>query len=94
VVTPLVSALLDGTANAFLTLRIGLIASQYGVPLTRLEMKPTRGLAASGAAKLLGGIVMEGTQSISRVITQAAGKKIVSAGSALADKTKQRLQSL
>jgi hypothetical protein len=92
-VTPLVSAIMDGAANAFLTLRIGLIASQYCVPLTRLEKKPTRRLAAGRAAKLLGGIVMEGTQTISRVITKAAGKKIVSAGSALADKTKQGLQS-
>ncbi len=93
-VTPLVSAIMDGTANAFLTLRIGLIASQYCVPLTRLEKKPTRRRAASRAAKLLGGIVIEGTQTISRVITKSAGKKIVSAGNALADKTKQGLQSL
>jgi hypothetical protein len=93
-VSPLVSAIMDGTANAFLTLRIGLIASQYCVPLTRLEKKPVRRLAAGRAAKLLGGIVVEGTQTISRVITKAAGKKIVSAGSALADKTRQGLQSL
>ena len=93
-ITPLVSAILDGTANAFLTLRVGIIASRYCVPLTHLERKPTRRLASACAAKLLGGIVVEGTQNISCVVTKVAGKKIASAGSALAEKTKQGIQSL
>lgn len=93
-VSPLASAILDGTANTFLTLRVGIIASRYCVPLTHLKKKQTRRLASACAAKLLGGIVIAGTQDISRVVTKAAGKKIASAGSALAKKTKQGLHTL
>lgn len=93
-VTPMISAIMDGTANAFLTLRVGIIASWYCVPLTHLKKKPTRRLASVCAAKLLGGIVIEGTQAISRAVTRAAGKKIASAGSAMAKKTKQGLNTL
>jgi hypothetical protein len=93
-VTPFVAATLDGTANAFLTLRVGLITSWYCAPLVRLEKKKTRRQAAAQAAKLLGAIVVEGAQKIGLAVTKATGKKIVSTGSALAGKTKQGLKSL
>ncbi len=93
-VTPFVAATLDGTANAFLTLRVGLITSWYCAPLVRIEKKKARRQAAAQAAKLLGAIVMEGAQKIGLAVTKATGKKIVSAGSALAGKTKQGLKSL
>jgi hypothetical protein len=93
-VTPLVSSIMDGTANAFLTLRIGIIASWYCVPLTPLKKKPTRRLASAQAARLLGGIVIEGSQVIGRTVTRAAGRKIVSAGSSLAKKTRRGFQCL
>jgi hypothetical protein len=93
-VTPLVSAIMDGTANAFLTLRVGIIASRYCVPLTHLKKKTTRRVASARAAKLLGGIVIQGTQDICRVVTKAAGKKFASAGSSLAEKTKKGLYTL
>jgi hypothetical protein len=93
-VTPFVAATLDGAANAFLTLRVGIITSWYCAPLVRIEKKKARRQAAARAAKLLGGIVVEGAQKIGLALTKATGKKIVSAGSALAGKTKQSLKSL
>ncbi len=93
-VTPFVAATLDGTANAFLTLRVGIITSWYCAPLVRIEKKKARRQAAAQAAKLLGAIVMEGAQKIGLALTKATGKKIVSAGNVLAGKTKQGLKSL
>ena len=93
-VTPFVAATLDGTANAFLTLRVGIITSWYCAPLVRIEKKKARRQAAAQAAKLLGAIVVEGAQRIGLAVTKATGKKIVSAGSALAGKTKQGLKCL
>ncbi len=93
-VTPFVAATLDGTANAFLTLRVGIITSWYCTPLVRIEKKKARRQAAAQAAKLLGSIVVEGAQKIGLAVTKATGKKIVSASSALAGKTKQGLKSL
>ena len=93
-VTPFVAATLDGTANAFLTLRVGIITSWYCAPLVRIEKKKARRQAAAQAAKLLGAIVVEGAQKIGLAVTKATGKKIASAGSALAGKTKQGLKSL
>jgi hypothetical protein len=93
-VTPFVAATLDGTANAFLTLRVGIITSWYCAPLVRIEKKKARRQAAAQAAKLLGAIVVEGAQKIGLALTKATGKKIVSASSALAGKTKQGLKSL
>jgi len=59
-VSLLVTSLLDGSANALLTLRIGVLASRYcGI---RLE-DGRRGVARSAsleAAKLLGGVVAQG----------------------------------
>lgn len=93
-VTPFVAATLDGTANAFLTLRVGIITSRYCAPLVRIEKKKARRQAATQAAKLLGAIVVEGAQKIGLAVTKATGKKIFSAGSALAGKTKRGIKSL
>jgi hypothetical protein len=93
-VTPFVAATLDGTANAFLTLRVGILTSWYCAPLARIEKNQARRRAAALAAKLLGSIVMEGAQKIGLAVTKATGKKIASAGCALAGKTKQGFRSL
>jgi hypothetical protein len=93
-VTPFVKATLEGTANAFLTLRVGILTSWYCAPLVRIEKQRARRQTATLAAKLLESIVMDGAQKIGLALTKATGKKIASTGSALAGKTKQGLKSL
>jgi hypothetical protein len=57
----LAEAVLSGSANAFLTLRVGMITKQYCRCTTRIEKAGLRRAATLQAAKLLGNIVKEGT---------------------------------
>lgn len=74
----LVNSLLDGSANAFMTLRIGVLARRYA----GLRVEPDRGLMARSAALesagLLGGVVSHGAARVAsltrRLILQKATK--------------------
>jgi len=65
----LASSVLSGAANAFLTLRIGMIAKQYSNCLVRAEKKSIRRTATVQAAKLIGRIVKDG---VGRMTASAA----------------------
>jgi hypothetical protein len=96
-VSLLVNSLLDGSANAFLTLRIGVLARRYA----GLKIEPDRGLVARSAslesAALLGEVVSRGAGRVAlltrRLILQSAAqgtsraaKGVVGLGSSLFDK--------
>lgn len=55
----LVNSAIQGTANAFLTLRVGFIAQQYMGSLVRLERRRVKRSASLQAVRLLGAIVSE-----------------------------------
>ena len=89
-----VNSVLSGTANAFLTLRVGIIAQQYSRALTRPQRSTLRRLAVVRAGGMLGTIAVAGAGKVSSTIGRAtgrmftgamsgAGKRIVSTGSAL-----------
>ncbi len=61
----LVNSVLEGAANAFLTLRVGLIARSYSGALVRPDQKALRRSASLEAIRLLGGIVSQGARTIS-----------------------------
>jgi uncharacterized membrane protein YcjF (UPF0283 family) len=69
------NSLLDGTANAFLTLRIGAITKQYCGSLTRQETRSIRRLASAQAARMLGSIVLASSKKVTSAIYEAARKK-------------------
>lgn len=69
------NSLLDGTANAFLTLRIGIITKQYCRSLVRIERKTIRRLAGVEAAQMLGAIVLTSSQKVTTAILKAARRK-------------------
>ncbi|MBA4393938.1 MAG: hypothetical protein C0407_10335 [Desulfobacca sp.] len=69
------NSLLDGTANAFLTLRIGIITKQYCRSLVRVEPKSIRRLASVEAAHMLGAIVLTSSKKVTNAILKAAKKK-------------------
>jgi hypothetical protein len=71
----LVNSVLTGAANAFLTLRVGIIARRYCGSLVTPEKKDLRKAAGAEAAKLLGSIVRQGASTVSKAIWDAAKSK-------------------
>lgn len=74
-----VNSVMTGTANAFLTLRVGVIAQGYSRALVRPERRTLRRTAIVRAAGMLGGIATDGAKKISGAIARASGKSITSA---------------
>ena len=72
----LASSVLSGSANAFLTLRVGMITKEYCRCTVRLEKAGLRRAATVKAAKLLGSIVREGTVKLSKATMTASRTKL------------------
>lgn len=72
----LASSVLSGSANAFLTLRVGMITKEYCRCTTQIERKGLRRAATVRAAKLLGSIVSDGTRKLSRAAFDASKAKV------------------
>lgn len=71
ITTVLLASILEGTANAFLTLRVGLVAKEYCASTVR---RPKRELSRSAlvqSTKLLGGIVFNGARTVSGAVSGA-----------------------
>jgi len=62
----LASSVLSGSANAFLSLRVGMITKEYCRCTTRVEKAGLRRAATLKAAKLLSAIVRDGTVKLSK----------------------------
>ncbi len=71
----LAEAVLSGSANAFLTLRVGMITKEYCRCTTRVEKSGLRRAATLQAAKLLGSIVKDGTSRLSRAAVAGTKSK-------------------
>jgi hypothetical protein len=72
----LVNSVLTGTANAFLTLRVGIIARRYCGSLVLTEKRTLRRAASAEAAKLLGSIVRQGTAKLSKALWKVSKGKV------------------
>jgi hypothetical protein len=68
----LANSVLTGTANAFLTLRVGIIARRYCGSLVVAERRTLRRAASAEAAKSLGSIVAQGTAKLSKALWNAS----------------------
>jgi len=77
----LAEAVLSGSANAFLSLRVGMIAKEYCRCTTRIEKSGLRRAATMQAAKLLGSIVKDGTRRLSRAAVTGTKSKFAGAWS-------------
>jgi Domain of unknown function (DUF697) len=75
----LASSVLSGSANAFLTLRVGMITKEYCRCTTRVEKKGLRRAATLKTAKLLGSIVKDGTVKLSKAVVNASTSKVTKA---------------
>ena len=73
------SSVLTGTTNAFLTLRVGIIAKQYCTALVTRPKRSIRQSAVAEAALMLGSIVAAGTRRVSSALLKASGQKVTGA---------------
>lgn len=90
----LTNSLIEGTANAFLTLRIGSVTRQYCGALTQLDKRLVRRSATVAAAALLGAIVRDSAGVVSKAILKAAGEVGTRSATAARDGLANRLQKL
>jgi len=67
----IVNSAITGSSNAFLTLRIGKVTQQYCGSLVRQERQAVRNSATAKAAKMLAGIVYEGSKKLVRYMGSA-----------------------
>jgi hypothetical protein len=72
----LANCVLDGSANAFLTLRVGMIAKRHCGALILEQRATLRSAATAEAAQHLGGIVADGSARISKAIWRASVGKV------------------
>jgi hypothetical protein len=72
VASMVLNSLLDGTANAFLTLRVGVICQNYCRCITAVDRSAIRRSSSLAAASMLGSIVLNSAGSVSKVIMEAA----------------------
>jgi hypothetical protein len=68
----LAKSALSGAANAFLTLRVGMITKRYCNALVRPERRLLKRSATIDATRLLGGIVTDGAKRIAQGLRQRA----------------------
>jgi hypothetical protein len=72
----LANCVLDGSANAFLTLRVGMIAKRHCGALVVEPKASVRRAATAEAATYLGAIVADGTKRISIAVWRASVDKV------------------
>jgi len=70
------SSVLSGSANAFLTLRVGIIAQSYCRALVRPAKSSLRRTAIARAAGMLGAIAVEGARKVSTALVKASGRTV------------------
>lgn len=90
----LVNSVLTGTANAFLTLRVGIIARRYCGSLVIAEKRTLRRAATAEAAKLLGSIVRQGTTKLSKALWKVSKGKVGGLFSGMKEYAKEVRSSL
>jgi len=68
------SSIIQGSANAYLTLRVGVIARNYCASLARQERSQIRRNAAIQAAAMLAKVLGESTYKVTRAVIRATAK--------------------
>lgn len=85
----LVSSVLSGSSNAFLTLRVGAIAKQYCRSLVAPSRRTVRHNATLEATRMLGGIVADGTKKIHNAIWVSSKSKLETAVGGVGERIKR-----
>lgn len=89
----IINSVLNGTGNAFLTLRVGMIAKRSCGSLYVAERRSLRRAATVEALNLLGGVISQGVRKISRAMIKGSKEKMVSTVSGAASQVKEAGQA-
>lgn len=68
------NSIIQGSANAYLTLRVGVITKDYCASLVRPERNKVRRIAAVQAAALLAKVLSESSYNVTRAVVRATAK--------------------
>lgn len=90
----LVNSVVTGTANAFLTLRVGIVAKRYCGALVVPERRALRRLAASQAAQMLGAIARDGAKRVAGAFWMASKARAGDAARGFGESVMQVLRAL
>ena len=83
--TVISNCILSGAANAFFTLRVGVITTQYCNALVARDKSLVRKFATTEAARLLGSIVSAGTKQVMKGVATKTGERVWSAATSITD---------
>ena len=92
--TLLMNSVMTGTANAFLTLRVGIVAKRYCGALVLPEPRALRRLAVSQAAQMLGGIARDGAKRVAGAFWSASTTRAGDAARGVGESLLQGLRAL
>jgi hypothetical protein len=90
----LVNSMVAGAANAFLTLRVGVIAKRYCGALVVPERRALRRAAASEAAGMLAGITRDGARRVAQAFWNASRTKAADTVRGFGDSVKESMRVL
>jgi hypothetical protein len=86
--TLFVNSVTTGAANAFLTLRVGIIAKQYCRAVVTADRRIVRRAAVLQATQLLGGVVLDGTRRVAAAVGTATKRTVGEAIESFGDQIK------
>jgi uncharacterized membrane protein YcjF (UPF0283 family) len=92
--TVALTSVITGSANAFLTLRVGIIAREYSRSMTRHKRAVLRRSATATAALMLGSVVTGQAARVTSAIVKASGRSVGSALSGIGSRVKNAGASL
>ena len=95
VVTSVVgNSLVSGTANAFLTLRVGIVARRYCGAVARPSRRAVRRAAFTEAAGMLGAIAADGTRKVVAAVAKASGRGVAATVSNIGTRVRSGADSM
>ncbi len=83
------SSIITGTTNAFLTLRVGVVARRYCGSLTRPAKRGLRRSAFAEAAGMLGAIASSGARRVVAAVVKASGRTVAKTATGIGSKVVQ-----
>ena len=78
------NSIVIGSANAFLTLRVGMVAKGYCAPLVAQPRGVVRRAAVTQATRLLGEVVANGSAKVSKAVWDASRQGVSATASGVA----------
>ncbi len=90
----LVASIVSGTANAFLTLRVGVVARRYCGAMTRPEKRSLRRAAFTEAAGMLGAIAGAGAKKVVGAVAKASARTVAKTAASIGSKVKNSADSV